>query len=121
MRQNQKKKKRHKECLCHFGDDDIVIRNIRLNPVNVFPVSWIKNQEMSFYMDDGDDIYFLTIRNNEKWIVTILHTREIYDIVMELPIVESNKEQLYHIVDILCSIPYTQKLRFGDTKVFHIF
>lgn len=118
MRCSRQKQKRRRECLCHFGDDDIVINNIRLNPVDLFPSCWHEHTEMTFYMDDGDDIYLLTIRNSQKRILTVLYTRkEIRDIVIELPVCENN---MTRIVKVLCAVPYAQKLRAGEKRTFDI-
>ena len=117
MRHSWQKEKRRRECMCHFGDDDIVIGHIRLNPVHVFPPIWLTDTEMDFYMDDGDDIYLLTIRNNDKRILTVLYTRkEIRDIVMELPTQGIDRQHLQGIIRALCSVPYVQKLRLGEQK-----
>lgn len=114
-------KKRRRECMCHFGDDDIVINDIRLNPIHVFPASWRDGTEMTFYMDDGDNIYLLTIRNSEKRILTVFYTRkEIRDIVMELPIHGNSMSDLKRIVEALYRVPYAQKLRSGMHKTFKI-
>ena len=103
--------------MCHFGDDDIVIGHIRLNPVHVFPPIWLTDTEMDFYMDDGDDIYLLTIRNNDKRILTVLYTRkEIRNIVMELPTQGIDRQHLQGIIRALRSVPYAQKLRLGEQK-----
>lgn len=116
------KKKRRKRCLCHFGDDDIVIDNIRLNSVNILPInSWAYNQEVSFYLDDGDDIYFLIIRNNKKYTITLFamkDIRKIKDIVIQVPMKGNTIKNLQNIIKALSKFPYRQTINYGEYKTF---
>lgn len=55
---------RQKECKCHFGEDDIVIGNFRLNAVHYVPAKVEKGIELDYYMDTGKDIYLLRLQDN---------------------------------------------------------
>lgn len=121
MNKKWSKTKRRKECLCHFGNDDIVVEHMRFNPVNSLPAGpWAPDQEISFYMDSGDDIYFLIVRNNEKYAITLFHDREIQDIVIEMPMYENLIQNLQRVVKALHSVSYGQEIAFGTQKKFFI-
>jgi hypothetical protein len=55
---------RKKECKCHFGEEDIIIENFRLNAVHYVPVKAEKGIELDYYMDTGKDIYLLRLQDN---------------------------------------------------------
>jgi hypothetical protein len=55
---------RKKECKYHFGEDDIVIENFRLNAVHYIPAKVEKGIELDYYMDTGKDIYLLRLQDN---------------------------------------------------------
>lgn len=121
MNKKWSKLKRRKECLCHFGDDDIVVDHMRFNPVNSLPIdSWAPDQEISFYMDDGEDIYFLIIRNNEKFTISLYHDRDIQDIVIEMPMDQNLKQNLERVIKALHSVSYTQEVKLGSQKRLRI-
>ena len=55
---------------CHFTEDNISIHGVILNPVHIINFKkWSTNQEVDFYMDSGDDIFFLRLKNNNKLIL----------------------------------------------------
>ena len=55
---------RKKECKCHFGEDDIVIEEFRLNAVHYIPAKVEKGIEIDYYMNTGKDIYLLRLQDN---------------------------------------------------------
>jgi hypothetical protein len=48
----------------HFGEDDIIIENFRLNAVHYVPAKVEKGIEIDYYMDTGKDIYLLRVQDN---------------------------------------------------------
>ncbi|MDR0434125.1 MAG: hypothetical protein LBH21_03560 [Gracilibacteraceae bacterium] len=55
---------RKKECKCHFGADDILIEDFRLNAVHYLPAKLEKGIELDYYMDTGKDIYLLRLQDS---------------------------------------------------------
>jgi hypothetical protein len=55
------RKKVHKS---HFGEDNIIIENFRLNAVHYIPAKAEKGIELDYYMDTGKDIYLLRLQDN---------------------------------------------------------
>lgn len=46
----------------HFGDDDIILKDTRMNSVYEYPPkTWEKGDVADFYCDSGSDIYFLKV------------------------------------------------------------
>jgi hypothetical protein len=70
------KQNRKKETKCHFGDDDILIENYRLNAVHYMPAKVEKGLELDFYMNTGNDIYMLRLQNIPDNVIIFI-TREI--------------------------------------------
>lgn len=67
-------KQRRRKCLeCHFGDDDILVDNFRLNAVHYIDGSYPKNAEYDFYLDTGDDMYLLRLQNISENIVIFVN------------------------------------------------
>jgi hypothetical protein len=75
---------RKRKCRCHFGENDIIIDDFRLNAVHEFPQKtpqgWeltfetetgihkqrINNLELDFYMDTKKDIYILRLQDKSE-------------------------------------------------------
>lgn len=90
------KEKRCRHFKCHFGDDDIVIGTYRFNNVHELPEECQEGQEIDFYLDTGDDIYLLRLRNNSKQLITFVDGEIIY-IIIEKQISNDINLELYSI------------------------
>lgn len=104
--------KKRREYACHFGDDDIVIDGIVLNPVHLLPQGqWKINQEIDFYMDDGADIYLLRIINSGENSITLCDDEynDIRYIIVRRK-VEHTTDTLSTIVKLLKEFPYAKKM-----------
>ena len=110
---------RRKNCKCHFGEDDIIIQDFRLNAVHEFPQKtakgWeitfgthkykLKNLELDFYMDTGKDIYLLRLQDIAENMIFFIHretiTNEILPmtyIIVRKKISENIREELNEII-----------------------
>jgi hypothetical protein len=102
---------RRKQCECHFGEDDIIIDNFRLNPVHIIPENISDNLEIDFYLDTGKDIYLLRLQNNDenKIIFTNRYNKKITlltYIVVRKRFERNIKEELLVIIKRLKSIHF---------------
>ena len=105
-------KNHRKKFLSHFGDDDIIIDDFRLNSVHIFPQEqWSKNQEVDFYMDDMVDIYLLRIINSNDNTITLIDNEHnsIRNIIIHIN-VENTLDVLRKIIERLKEIPYSNKI-----------
>lgn len=90
----------------HFGEDNIVIEGVILNPVHILPDSqWRDNQEIDFYMDDEDCIYLLRLINNEKNIISLCDCNDIRYIIVQTRI-NNWRDDLLRIIEIIKHIDY---------------
>lgn len=116
-------KNHRKKYLCHFGDDDIIIDNFRLNSVHIFPQEqWSKNQEVDFYMDDLSNIYLLRIINSNDNIITLSDNE--YDIMRYIIVhinVENTLDALRKIIERLKEIPYSYSNKIKGEKQYNFF
>ena len=107
LRYNLKKKKYQS----HFGEDNIIIDNIILNPVHLLPEGeWLENQQIDFWMDDHSDFYLLSLCNSKKCSVILGDdslNQYIY-IIMHMP-VDDTIRTLEKVIHELKKIPYYQK------------
>lgn len=76
-----KNKDKLKKYYAHFGDDDIVIQNVRFNSVHFLPENFCEIGEVDFYMDTGEDIFLLRFINSDKNKLTFVAGEPIYIIV----------------------------------------
>ncbi|MDR1316904.1 MAG: hypothetical protein LBK13_08535 [Spirochaetales bacterium] len=133
---------RKRECGRHFGEDDIIIENFRLNAVHEFPKKtsqgWelafetetgihkqrIKNLELDFYMDTKKDIYILRLQDKpENKIVFV--TREIVSnritpvtyIIVTKKLSENIDEELNGIIKKLKEIGFPE---YYEEKIYEI-
>ena len=103
-------KRKLKKYICHFGDDDIVIGDIRLNPVHILPKGqWETGREADFYMYDNSDIYLLRIISGDKCTVTLSDCEDIRYIIICIP-VDNIFETLEKIIPELKKLPYGKKI-----------
>ncbi len=77
---DHEKAKRRKHLSCHFGDDDIIIGDYRLNAVHYIPAKIPKGLELDFYMDTGDDAYLLRLENKPDNVIIYVN-RETTEII----------------------------------------
>lgn len=104
-------KNQRKKHLSHFGDDDIIIDDFRLNSVHNLPLEqWSENQEVDFYMDDTVNIYLLRIVNNKDNTITLIDDEhnDIRCILVHIK-VENTLDALRRITQRLKEIPYSNK------------
>lgn len=109
-----------KSFACHFGDDDIIIDSLVLNPVHVLPQGERDlNQEIDFYMYDNIGIYLLRVRNSNKNRISLVEDEEngIRYIVVEMKVKETF-DALRKIVSELEKIPYSDKLD-GKQQIYY--
>ncbi len=104
-------KNNRKKYLCHFGEGDIMINGILLNPVHCLPEDkWSTEQEIDFYMDDSKDIYLLRIINSHKNTITLSdYSNDIRYIIVRIPIINTI-EALKTITSRIKRFPYSQKI-----------
>ena len=116
-------KNHRKKHLCHFGDDDIIIDNFRLNSVHIFPQEqWSKNQEVDFYIDDLSNIYLLRIINSNDNIITLIDNE--YNIMRYIIVhinVENTLDALRKIIERLKEIPYSYSNKIKGEKQYNFF
>lgn len=48
----------------HFGEDDFWINGFRFNSVHIIPENSEEITEIDFYMDTGEEVYLLRVRNS---------------------------------------------------------
>lgn len=90
----------------HFGEDNIIINGIILNPVHILPESqWYDNKEIDFYMDDNDCIYLLRLINNEKNTITLCDSTDIRYIIVQCRI-NNTWDDLLRIIETVKLIDY---------------
>lgn len=83
----------------HFGDDNLYIQGVILNPVHIINFDeWGNNQEIDFYMDTGSDIYFLRLINNEKNKISFYDSGKILYIIVEKQMITSCINELNDIL-----------------------
>ena len=133
---------RRRECKCHFGEDDIIIQNFRLNAVHEFPIKtekgWeitfntetgiyehnLKNLELDFYMDTKKDIYILRLQDIPENVILFLR-REIVSnkitpityIIVRKKISENVNEELNKIIKKLREIDFP---KYNEEKTYEI-
>jgi hypothetical protein len=113
---------RKRQCKCHFGNDDIIIDNFRLNSVNIIPENISNNLEIDFYLNTGKDIYLLRLQNKHENKIFFInkHNKKItlltYIIVRKTFGTNINKELLI-IINILKSINFP---KYYEEKIFDI-
>lgn len=66
---------------CHFGNDNMIFGDFIFNPVHLYPENWYEDQEVDFYLDTGDDICLLRLRNNSKNQVTFCEGTLMYIVI----------------------------------------
>ena len=134
--------KRKRECNCHFGNDDIIIQNYRLNAVHEFPQKtqngWeitfntetgvykhkLEELELDFYLDTNKDIYILRIQDKPENIIIFLN-REIVTnkiipmtyIIVRKKITENISEELDKIIGKLQEINFP---KYHEEKIYEI-
>lgn len=106
-------KLKKKKYSTYFGNGDITIQGIVLNPVHVLPCNrWKYGQEIDFYMDGGLDIYFLRIINKNDCKITLLNDKGLRYILVSVPI--DNSYNLRKIIYMLNKFPYNQKIHIKE-------
>jgi hypothetical protein len=123
------KRIRKNKCKCHFGTDDIIIKNYRLNSIHdiAFAVKLyfdkkINELELDFYMDTGKDIYLLRlVDNSENKIMFINKSNNkssllTYVIVMK-KLSENIDKELENIIEKLNEIKFPM---YYEEKTFEI-
>ncbi len=107
---------KQKKYRLHFGEDDIIIEEIVLNPVHLLPEGrWLENQEADFWMDDKSDFYLLTLCNSQECTVTLIDNQinHYRNIIIRIP-VEEMPGTLEKIIYELKHFPYARKLKNGQ-------
>ncbi len=84
----------------HFGEDDFWINGFRFNAVHIIPEVPDEITEIDFYMDTGDEICLLRIRNSPLDKV-IFCQGEITYIIIEKTLQFEIKKELEIITEIL--------------------
>lgn len=107
------KKKKRKKYAIHFGDDNFTVNGVILNEVHEYPGPvWMPEQEIDFYMDNGNDIFLLRLRNNKKNQVSFIKNK--YDcimmIIVETPISGEKLRVLEPIIQTVQQIIATQDI-----------
>jgi hypothetical protein len=113
---------RRKQCKSHFGEDDIIIDNFRLNPLHIIPENISDNSKIDFYLDTGKDIYLLRLQNNNenKIFFTNQYNKKITlltYIVVRKTFKANINEELSIIIKKLKSIDFP---KYYDEKIFDI-
>lgn len=111
------KARRRSLCRPHFGCDDMMIDNFIWNHVHLIPDTWQQNQEVDFYLDTGDDIYLVIVRNIGTKRITFCGG-QIGSIVIEKNITSEILTELRHMTAALkeIGIPDTDTLN-GQVSV----
>ncbi len=111
--------KRREMCSCHFGSDDIIVDGFIFNNVHVVPDVWAEDQEVDFYLDTGDDICLLRLRNNDKNQITFCEGTIMY-LVVEKKMGSNMLEELRCVVAGLrvIGIPDADDLKGQKTAVW---
>ena len=107
---------KQKKYRLHFGEDDIIIEEIVLNPVHLLPEGrWLENQEADFWMDDKSDFYLLTLCNSQEHTITLIDNEinHYRNIIIRVP-VEEMPGTLEKISHERKYFPYAQKLKGGQ-------
>ena len=84
----------------HFGEDDFWINGFRLNAVHIIPKIPDEITEVDFYMDTGEEICLLRVRNSPLNKVTFCQG-EITYIIIEKTLQFEIKKELKIITEIL--------------------
>lgn len=93
-------RKQRKKYEVHFGGDDLWINGFRLNPVHIIPEIPEEITEIDFYIDTGEEVCLLRIRNNPSDKVTFC-SGEITYIIVEKTLHFEIKKELEIITGIL--------------------
>ena len=103
----KKQKEKHE---IHFGSDDLRINGFRLNLVHIIPEQPGEITEIDFYMDTGEEICLLRVRNSPLNKVTFCKG-EITYIIVEKRLQYKIEKELEIITEILkkAKIPYDIK------------
>ncbi len=86
----------------HFGDDDIILKDIRMNSVYEYPPkTWKEGDVADFYCDSGSDIYFLKVICSNHEALSINNDLKLmyYSISTEIDI--RSTEGLEEVINIL--------------------
>ena len=94
----------------HFGEDDFWINGFRFNAVHIIPKIPNEITEVDFYMDTGEEICLLRVRNSPLNKVTFCQG-EITYIIIEKTLQFEIKKELKMITEILkkVKIPHNFK------------
>lgn len=103
----KRKKSKHE---VHFGEDDFFINGFRFNSVHIIPEKSAEITETDFYMDTGEGIYLLRLRNNAENRITFYSGDIIYIVVEKILSLEI-KEELRIITRILERIKIPSEIK----------
>ena len=121
----QRKRNRQSSLLAFDVEDNIMVGNIRLNPINILPTGkWNYNEEISCWMDDGTDTYLVHITNNKQHTILLRNYQDCYDtrvIGIDTPMYGNSIQRLEEILKAFHNFPYKEKFKkigYNEYKLF---
>ena len=94
----------------HFGEDDFWVNGFRFNAVHIIPEIPDEIREVDFYVDTGEEICLLRMRNSPSNKVTFCQG-EITYIIIEKTLQFEIKRELEIIADILKKVKIPHKFK----------